>query len=146
MAKKERRKFIYCEPCGFKRIYDGEESIKDLRETKRSPISRGTPTYDKVNKKTITPKAISQNRLFQCPKCGKGIVVKGLPEAFKKTLAEVDKIERERMEEQNKRDRLLDGMPHKMPLNYDEEFRREFIQRFGEDPLKEKDGSKEKKD
>lgn len=85
-----KRYLIFCEPCAYKQFVDSEEA-PDLLEVKRVDVPGGTPYRDPETKSVKEKKKTAQPRVFKCPKCGRGVVAKRLPEVYVKTQKEIDK-------------------------------------------------------
>lgn len=69
---------LYCEICNWKRITDGSD-IGDLFELKTSPIPGGIPELDPETKKTVIKKSLPRTKKFRCPKCGRGVLPRKIP-------------------------------------------------------------------
>jgi len=80
---------LYCENCSYNRITDGTD-IDDLFEYKRSKIATSIPKIDPITKKVITkdPKALPKQ--FRCPKCGRLITPKKIPDPPKEENENLD--------------------------------------------------------
>lgn len=112
MANNIIRWFIYCEPCSFKQIVHSKDpSDSDLVEIKTSPIPGGSPVYDSERKKTVIKSSKPQNKKFKCPRCGRGIVAKKLPDVYVGAYRDIDEQKRKEQEEYEKKKRVEDGTP-----------------------------------
>lgn len=107
--QKNNRFFIYCEPCCYKNIY--EEDSKDLTQIKVSPIPGGSPKLEKG--KTVIRKPINPLSKVKCPKCGRGVVLKPLPEVYARSFAEMEAKQQKLREESERKKRIEDGIPLK---------------------------------
>ncbi len=67
---------LYCEVCNWKMITDGTEVENRLYELKTSPVPRGMPQLDPVEKQIIVKKPQKQPRKFRCPQCGRVVIPK----------------------------------------------------------------------
>lgn len=117
MQKKQTnpKKFIvFCEPCSFKQIITSGEDV-DLNSIPLSKVPGGAPKIDPVTKKTTEVKSTSRNKAFKCPKCGRGIVSKKLPEVYVKTIKDLEKKEEEKNDEQERQQRIRDGLLPEKP-------------------------------
>lgn len=56
---------------------------------------------------------VQQKPKVKCPKCGRGIAVKSLPDVYSKSYDEIDKKEQKAKEEYEKKKRIEDGTPIK---------------------------------
>lgn len=115
MAKKQviKRWFLYCEPCSYKRIITAEEpNCDDLVEIKSSPIPKAGPALDPEAKSIKTPKPAEQPKKVKCPNCGRGVIVKKLPDVYANAFKAVDEETRKKQEAEEKKKRLEDGKPH----------------------------------
>lgn len=91
-------KFIlFCEPCAYKKIIT-EELAKNYEEIPRSTVPGGYPYIDKETKSVKEKKATEQPVMSKCPNCGRGVVLKRLPETYTKARKEQDKKEYEEKE------------------------------------------------
>lgn len=118
--KNNKRYFLFCEPCCYKRIFEANEQ-PDLIEVKTSNVPAGIPQLDPVTQKTVLKKEIPQKKKYKCPQCGRSIVVKELPEAYAKSFKDVDERNRKAQEEADKKKRIQDGQPQKR-IDIDTEF------------------------
>ena len=107
--QKSSRYFIYCEPCSYKKIY--EEDSNDLTQIKVSPIPGGCPKLEKG--KTVVKKSTKQLSKVKCPKCGRGVVLKPLPEVYAKSFADIEAKQQKAREEFERQKRIEDGTPLK---------------------------------
>ncbi len=111
MNQKSKAKMIFCEPCSFKMILDGDDMPDNLVEIKTSPIPGGIPFIDAKSGKTKTKSNTKQSPKFKCPKCGRGVVVKELQSAYQNTIKQIkDREEKEKIESDRKK-RIEDGTP-----------------------------------
>lgn len=55
-----------------------------------------------------------QNTKVKCPKCGRGVVVKKLPDVYSNSYDEIDRREQAAKEAQEKKKRIEDGTPPKL--------------------------------
>lgn len=99
-------------------MLDGDNP-EDLIMIKRSSIPGSIPQLDPVSKKTKTSKDKKQNKMCKCPQCGRGAIVKSLPDVYKKTFKKLDEEEHKRQQEIEKKKRLEDGKPHERKLDDD---------------------------
>lgn len=79
------RWILYCEPCNYKEIVD-ESKLSNFIEIPTVPLCTGVPLYDEKQKRTIVPELKKQSKRVKCPQCGRGVVLKSLPEPYKKEL------------------------------------------------------------
>lgn len=100
------RLMLFCEPCAYKQIIEKDNS-EDLRTIPTSPIPLG---YLKKTKE----KEKQQPKKTKCPKCGRGVALKTLPEAYSKAYEEIEKKEKEKKIEEEKFKRIKDGTPIKV--------------------------------
>ena len=56
---------------------------------------------------------VQQKPKVKCPDCGRGVVVKSLPDVYSKSYDEIDKREQKAKEEFEKKKRIEDGTPIK---------------------------------
>jgi len=70
---------LYCEFCNYNRITDGTD-VEDLYLSKRSKIDTAVPKIDAVTGKVVKKEPIAQTKQFRCPKCGRLITPKKIPE------------------------------------------------------------------
>jgi hypothetical protein len=113
MEKKQeavKRWFVHCDFCSYHRIFDQAE---DLIEIKTSPIPGGSPELNLETKKTTTKPTQAQPKKIKCPSCGRGTVVKKLPEVYSKAFKKIDEEERQRNEQAERERRIRDGQPIK---------------------------------
>lgn len=100
---KINKKILICEFCGFKKILDNEEHLCVIKSNK---------IQGKIDKNTkIGKEFYEKNKMYKCPKCGRGVIEKKISGAFldtiKKNQEEIDKKNAE--EDHNKR--IEDGKP-----------------------------------
>jgi predicted RNA-binding Zn-ribbon protein involved in translation (DUF1610 family) len=93
---KFQRLIVYCEPCGFKKIIDNEES--QLKEIPTSSIQTNIPQLDMATNKTIPSKFKPQSKKFKCPNCGRGVTAKALPNSYAKAIGEKEEEATKRAE------------------------------------------------
>lgn len=105
-----KRYMIFCEPCTFKKILD-TDSPDDLIGIPVAAIPSGAPRLDKTTGKVINRPEIPQLPKVKCPKCGRAIVVKPLPEVYSKAFTGIDEQKRRAQEEADKKQRIEDGTP-----------------------------------
>lgn len=91
-----KRYMIFCEPCAYKKIVESTDGLVEIRRPK---VPGGSPYIDPLTKKTKTKKATEQPPSVKCPKCGRGVVLKRLPDVFVKA----EKEQRKRIEEEEER-------------------------------------------
>ena len=114
-----KRYLLFCEPCSFKKIIE-TNNPDDLVSIKRSSVPSGSPKLDPATKKTKVSKAKENTKMCKCPRCGRGAIIKNLPEVYKKTYKEIDDSKRKEQEAIERKKRLEDGKPHQR--NVDEDF------------------------
>ena len=121
MTKQEptKRYLIFCEPCSYKRVLE-DDNPDDLILIKRSSVPSGYPKIDPQSKKTKVPKAKENTRMSKCPRCGRGAIIKSLPEVYKNTYKAIDDRNREEQQALERKKRIEDGKPHER--NIDEDF------------------------
>lgn len=105
-----KRKMIFCEPCAYKQIIDPKEE-PDLVVIPTSPIQQGIPQLDQATGKTKLRPAKPQNKKYKCPKCGRGVVVKELLGAYSSLMKKLDDETERKKAEEDRLQRLKDGMP-----------------------------------
>lgn len=116
-----KRWFVFCEPCSYKQIVAAEEPIPDnLTEIKTVSVPGGSPYIDPETKKTKTKPSQPRLKMVKCPKCGRGVVVKKLPDVYANAYKAIDDEKLKREQEIEKQKRIEDGKPHKREK--DEEF------------------------
>jgi predicted transcriptional regulator len=130
MPKRQvERWYYYCEPCGYKKIVEGAKH--GLVEIKTSPIPLGAPKKPTKHakedikeepKQDASPKSKPQNTKVKCPKCGRGITAKQLVAAFQNAYEEAEKRDKTQRELEDKKNRLLDGLPKKRRTEFEKEF------------------------
>jgi predicted RNA-binding Zn-ribbon protein involved in translation (DUF1610 family) len=114
-----KRMMLFCEPCGYKRILDIAETIKDLPENMTSPIQLRIPQLDPSTNKTVLSKFQEQPKRHKCPQCGRAAKVRELLKPFSDALKKVDEDkEKQRLEEEKKK-RLEDGKPPEKKIDPD---------------------------
>ena len=117
--QKVKRWFMFCEPCGFRKIITADEpESDDLTEIKRVAVPGGAPRLDPVTKKTIYRESLPTTKMFKCLECGRGCVCKKLPDVYADAYKDVDdKIHKDK-EDVEKQQRVDDGTPIEAP-DYD---------------------------
>ncbi len=104
-----KRTMLYCEPCGFKQIIE-VQTTPDLFEIKRTDLQSNIPKLE--GDKTVNKPVIPRSRMYKCPCCGRGVVVRGLLDAYVKTFAKIDEQSEKARQEEEKQKRIEDGKPH----------------------------------
>lgn len=94
------RFLLFCEPCAYKKII--EEPAKNLEEIKRPDIPGGAPQIDPETKSLKEGKKVVQPVMSKCPRCGRGVILKKLTEAYTKAYGEQEKKAQEEKERQKK--------------------------------------------
>jgi predicted methyltransferase len=110
--EKTKRFLVFCEPCSYKKILNTDKP-EDMVQIKVSPVPGGAPKLDPKTGKTITRPTTNQCNKVKCPKCGRGVVLKPLPDVYSKSYDEIDKREQKAKEEIEKKKRIEDGTPIK---------------------------------
>ena len=106
MVQKIKRWFMYCEPCGFRKIITSENPESDeLTEVKRVKVPGGAPRLDAVTKKTLTRDSLETTKMFKCLECGRGCTCKRLPDVYAKAYKLVDDRIRKSKEESEKKEK-----------------------------------------
>jgi DNA-directed RNA polymerase subunit RPC12/RpoP len=114
-----KRKMLFCEPCGYKRILEPDGKAEGLTEIKTSPIQGALPTLDPVAQKTVTKPHQPQAPKYKCPCCGRGVKVKELLKPYADLFDKADE-EKERLRlEEDKKKRILDGQPPEKKVDPD---------------------------
>jgi len=100
---KNNKKFLFCEFCGFKKIID---DLTNLCVIKNINIQ------GKIEKSTKIGKEIyEKNKMYKCPKCGRGVIEKKINGAYLETIKKnQEEIDKKKIEEDRKK-RLEDGKP-----------------------------------
>ncbi len=110
MTQSTKRKMIFCEPCSFKKIIEPGEDT-GLVEIKTAAIPGGIPELDPLTNKVKNKPSTPALKKFKCPRCGRGVILKDLQQAYAKTLKQIDdKKEQDRIAK-DKEERLKDGVP-----------------------------------
>lgn len=112
--QKIKRWFMFCEPCGFRKIITADNPESDeLTEVKRVDVPGGAPRLDPVTKKTTYRESIPTTKMFKCLECGRGCVCKKLPDVYADAYKSVDDRVRKEKEDADKQRRIDDGTPEK---------------------------------
>lgn len=107
-----KRWFIFCEPCSYKKILTVDDpSETDLVEIKTVGTPGGSPFIDPETKKVKAKPTVPRPKKFKCPKCGRGVAIKQLPEVYSKAYKAIDEDRKKRDEEFEKKKRIEDGKP-----------------------------------
>ena len=118
-----KRWFMFCEPCGFRKIItaDDPESEDDLTEVKRVNVPGGAPRLDPVSKKTVYRESLPTTKMFKCLECGRGCICKKLPDVYVNAYKSIDEKAHKEKEAEEKNQRIEDGTPIKRESgpNYD---------------------------
>ncbi len=114
MTKKQviSRWLLFCEPCSYKQIITADEPGEGLVEIKTSPVPTGIPAIDPQTKKIKTALPLPQPKKVKCPQCGRGVVIRKLPDVYANAFKAVDEITRKEQEALEKKKRIEDGKPH----------------------------------
>lgn len=108
-----KRFLIHCEPCGFKKIVDQDTDVK-LHEFKIADIPGGSPKFNPANNKLNLPKSISRNKGYKCPKCGRGVISRTLPDVYKNAILQRDNQTEQEEIQRRREQRIKDGqLPEK---------------------------------
>lgn len=86
---------------------------EDMVAIKVSDVPGNIPQLDPVAGKTITKPNLKSLPKVKCPKCGRGVIIKKLPETYTKTFAEIDEKNRKEAELLDRKKRVEDGRPLK---------------------------------
>lgn len=125
MEKMEANKrwFITCDYCSYKKIFESSDEgplvqnrpkdITGMVEIKTSPVPGGTPQLDPHTNKTIVKPEKPQPKKTKCPKCGRGVIIKKLPDVYVNMYKEIDENEKKSRVDAEKAQRLKDGQPIK---------------------------------
>lgn len=130
---KNSRQYFYCEACGFKKITGSDHG---LHEMKTSPIPLAAPKeadgkkynlakYVSADGKIVEsfyPKNMNQRVKVKCPKCGRAITSKTLVGAFEKAYEDKEKKIKEDQINEDRRKRMLDGIPDSRKSKFTEKF------------------------
>ena len=121
MPQKIKRWFMFCEPCGFRKIItaDNPDESEDLTEVKRVDVPGGVPRLDPVSHKTVYRESFSTTKMFKCLECGRGCVCKRLPDVYADAYKSVDDKVRKNKEDKDKQQRIDDGTPVKREAGSD---------------------------
>jgi len=112
--QKVKRWFMFCEPCGFKKIITADNPESDeLTEVKRVAVPGGAPRLDPVTKKTVFRESLPTTKMFKCLECGRGCICKKLPDVYADAYKAVDDQARKEKEDSEKQKRIEDGTPEK---------------------------------
>lgn len=109
--EKTKRFLLFCEPCAYRKIFDTDKP-EGLYLSKSSAVPLKTIKMgDDVDKsKSFKEQPIKS----KCPKCGRGVILKKLPQVYAKSYDEVDKRKQKEQEEYEKKKRIEDGTPKKL--------------------------------
>jgi DNA-directed RNA polymerase subunit RPC12/RpoP len=107
-----KRYMTYCEPCGFKRILETNKP-EDMITIQTSAIPGGVPQLDPTTNKTILKESKPGPIKVKCPKCGRGVVLKELPEVYAKQYTAIDERKAKERRAADKQQRIQDGKPIK---------------------------------
>ena len=108
-----KRWFLFCEPCSHKQIIEEDLDKVDLIKIKTVKIPGGAPVLDPKTKKAKAKPDHKRPEMFKCPKCGRGVVTKRLPDVYVKAYKKIDDDELKKKQEEEKTKRVLDGKPEK---------------------------------
>lgn len=117
------RALIFCEICGFKKIVDCQGAEPDLTGFAVIPTSKiqgGIPALDPETKKIVNKNHHPRSQKVKCKQCGRGVVVKKLPDVYAKSFAAIDAEEQKKKAIEERKRRIQDGLPSKKSEN--EEF------------------------
>ena len=94
-------KFIlFCEPCGFKKLI--EDNPENYEKLPRLEIQSKIPYMDKEGK-VVSSKPLVQPIMSKCPKCGRGVILKKITDAYVKTEEKQNLLkEKQCQQEKNK--------------------------------------------
>lgn len=106
------RWLLFCEPCSYKQIMTAEQPGEGLVEIQTSPIPGGVPTIDPETKKIKAARPTPQPKKVKCPQCGRGVVIRRLPDVYANAFKAVDEMARKEQEASEKKKRIEDGKPH----------------------------------
>lgn len=114
-----KRMMLFCEPCGFKRIIEPQQEVKDLPEVKTSAIQLNLPALDPATQKTVPSKFSPQAKKYKCPKCGRAVKARELLKPYVQLLELQDVEKEKKRQEEEKKRRLEDGKPHEKKIDPD---------------------------
>lgn len=106
----EKRSYAFCDYCSYKCVV---EDTSGFIEIKTSPIPGGYPEFNPESK-VVEPKPYTQQpKKIKCPKCGRGVRMKKLPDAYSKAYKQIDDQEKKQAQEKDREQRIRDGQPIK---------------------------------
>lgn len=105
-----KRYMVFCEPCTYRQIIEAAEP-QELTTIKTSAIPGGSPQLDPATKKAVAPPAKPRQQKVKCPKCGRGIVVRDLPEVYAKEYTAIDERRQQERRAADVQKRIEDGKP-----------------------------------
>lgn len=115
MNPANKRKMIFCEPCGFKAIYNNEASV-DAIEVPLAKIQKNIPVLDPKTQKTIESQWQERKKtIFKCPSCGRAVKLRDILPPYAKEYEQIDKRKELERLEIDKKKRIEDGKPLEKP-------------------------------
>jgi hypothetical protein len=109
-----KRFILFCEPCGHKEVIKDVDGC-DFTEVPRSSVQTNIPKLDTKSNKTVASKTNRQAKMFKCPCCGRGVVVKPIPASYTHVI---EKREKEELDQRKKEELVQDGW---IPSPFEEE-------------------------
>lgn len=82
----------FCEPCNYKKIITKNSEHEHIS---RAKVPGGIPYMDVETKSIKEKKGFDQPTMIKCPNCGRGVILKRLPEAYTKAQDSKLKLEQE---------------------------------------------------
>lgn len=101
MATTKNRFLLFCEPCSFKKVII-DEIAKNYEGLPRAAVPGGYPAWDEESKSIKARKTIQQPTMANCPKCGRGVILKRLPDTYTRARDEQARFHQEEKDKQKK--------------------------------------------
>lgn len=109
-----KRFLLFCEPCAFKQIFETDQP-DTLTMMKVSDVPGGAPQLDPKTNKAVAKPVTKANPKAKCPKCGRGVVLKKLPDVYVKSFSEIDSRRQKEKDDFERAQRIKDGQPPQKP-------------------------------
>lgn len=119
MNNRNKRMMLFCEPCGYKSIFEPNQKLEGLVEIKTSPIQTKIPQLDPSTQKTVETLFQNQAPKYKCPCCGRGVKLRELLKPFVDALTKIDEEKEQKKLEEEKQKRIADGKPQDKKADLD---------------------------
>lgn len=109
-----KKHWLFCEACSTKSLID----YQDPNLVERCGVQGKIPQFNPDTKKTQVFESVPQKKMYKCPNCGRGVIVKGIPAAYIQTIKNIEEEKIQAKIEQEKLQRIEDAKPHQRKTDF----------------------------